>query len=168
VDALPFDPIAEARRNWEAHGWGDAADGMVAVTSVMRAQQLMHARVDEVLRPHGLTFARYELLMLLVFSRSGALPVTKASLRLQVHPTSVTSAVDRLVAAGLVTRQPHPTDGRGTLVAITEEGRHIALASTEELNARVFCRPELPPRRLQTLVATLTELRRRAGDFTRH
>lgn len=162
---LPFDPIAEARRQWEEHGWGEAAEGMAAVTSLMRAQQLVQARVDEVLRPLALTFARYELLMLLHFSREGALPVTKASLRLQVHPTSVTNAVDRLEQAGLVVRRPHPTDGRGTLVAITPEGRALALRATERLNDEVFARPGLPPRRLGGLIGTLTELRRAAGDF---
>ena len=162
---LPFDPVAEARRQWEAHGWGEAAEGMAAVTSLMRAQQIVQARVDEVLRPFGLTFARYELLVLLHFSRRGALPVTKASLRLQVHPTSVTNAVDRLAAAGLVVRRPHPTDGRGTLVAITDDGRARALASTDRLNDEVFTRPGLPARRLRGVVAALTDLRRSAGDF---
>jgi len=162
---LPFDPIAEARRQWEAHGWAEAADGMAAVTSVMRAHQIMQARVDDVLRPLGLTFARYELLMLLHFSRSGSLPMTRASQRLQVHPTSVTNAVDRLEAAGLVRRSPHPTDGRGVLVEITQQGRDIGVAATERLNADVFVAPGLPPRRLAGLLSSLTELRRRAGDF---
>jgi DNA-binding MarR family transcriptional regulator len=162
---LPYDPIDEARRHWTAHGWGDAADGMAAVTSLMRAQQIVQARVDEVLKPLGLTFARYEFLMLLHFSRSGAMPVTKASVRLQVHPTSVTNAVDRLQAAGLVERRPHPTDGRGTLVAITEAGRDAALTATGELNERVFSAPGLAPSEVPRLLSVLTALRRRAGDF---
>ena len=163
--SLPFDPIAEARRQWEAHGWAEAADGMAAVTSVMRAHQIMQARVDRVLKPFGLTFARYELLMLLHFSRSGDLPVTKASERLQVHPTSVTNAVDRLEAAGLVRRSPHPTDGRGVLVGITQEGRDLGLAATERLNAEIFVDPGVSSRRLTSLLSSLTELRCRAGDF---
>lgn len=162
---LPFDPIGEARRQWEAHGWGEAAEGMAAVTSVMRAQQIMQARVDQVLRPLGLTFARYELLMLLHFSRSGALPVTKASLRLQVHPTSVTSAVDRLEAAGLVVRRAHPTDGRAVLVQLTDSGRDLALRATEQLNSVVFRDLGLPRRRITSLVTIATEFRRAAGDF---
>lgn len=159
------DLVAEARRLWAAHGWEDAADGMAAVTSLMRAQQIVLARVDEVLRPHGLTFSRYELLMLLHFSRTGSMPVTKASQRLQVHPTSVTNAVDRLEAAGLVRRAPHPTDGRGTLVELTDAGRDLALRATEELNARVFAAPGLPRRRVTSLVSVLRDLRRGAGDL---
>ncbi|MEO9222953.1 MAG: MarR family transcriptional regulator [Mycobacteriaceae bacterium] len=159
------DPIEEARRQWVAHGWGEVSEGMAAVTSLMRGQQIMLARVDAVLKPLGLTFSRYELLMLLTFTRSGALPMNKASVRLQVHPTSVTNAVDRLSKAGLVIRKPHPTDGRATLVEITAEGRRQAEVATEKLNADVFAQPGLSPRRVGTLVSVLTELRRDAGDF---
>lgn len=163
----PLDPIAEARRQWEAHGWGEVADGMAAVTSLMRAQQIVLARVDEVLKPFGLTFARYELLMLLRFSRGAAMPMKKASLRLQVHPTSVTNAVDRLQAAGLVRREADPRDGRGVIVALTDDGAAAAAAATDALNAGVFADPGLTPRRVRSLVRTLTELRRSAGDFER-
>src|ERR1700709_1229728 len=104
---------------------------MAAITSVMRAQQIFLARVDEALRPFGLTFARYELLMLLHFSSRGSMPIKKASERLQVHPTSITNAVDRLEAAGLVKRMPHPDDGRATLLAATDAGRERALEATE-------------------------------------
>lgn len=159
-----MDPIAEARRQWEDHGWSAAAPGMAAVTSVMRAQQIYLARVDEVLRAFDLTFARYELLMLLHFSRAGSLPITKASARLQVHPTSVTNAVDRLERAGLVERLPHPTDGRATLVSVTDEGRRVALKATEVLNDEVFTQPGLSPRRVESLVSTIAELRKSAGD----
>lgn len=161
----PRDPIAEARRQWVAHGWSDVADGMAAVTSLMRAQQIMLARVHDVLKPFDLTFARYELLALLSFTRKGALPMSKASSLLQVHPTSVTNAVDRLEAAGLVRRQPHPGDRRGVLVEITEPGRAKALAATERLNAQVFAEPGLESDDVDTLVSVLTNLRRDAGDF---
>ncbi|MBO0853588.1 MAG: MarR family transcriptional regulator [Nocardia sp.] len=162
---LPLDPIDEAHRQWTAHGWGEVADGMAAVTSLVRAQQIVMARVDEALRPSGLTFSRYELLMLLSFSRTGALPMTVASARLQVHPTSVTNTVDRLEAARLVERVPHPTDRRATLIAITDAGRELATSTTEELNKRVFAEPGLPPDRLRQLLRLLAEFRHAAGDF---
>ena len=113
---LPFDPVAEARRQWVEHGWAEAAGGMAAVTSLMRAQQIVAARVEEALRPWALTFARYEVLMLLLLSRRGSLPMGRIGERLQVHPASVTNAVDRLEAQGFVRRTPHPTDRRATLV----------------------------------------------------
>lgn len=160
------DVIAEARRNWEDAGWASAAPGMAAVTSVMRAQQIYQAAVDDVLKPFDLTFSRYELLMLLMFSSRGSLPLKKASMRLQVHPTSVTNAVDRLSQAGLVERLPHPTDGRATLVSLTEDGRRIALKATEALNAAVFTQPGLSGKGVEALVSVLADLRRSAGDLT--
>ena len=114
------------------------ADGMVAVTSVMRAHQILLARVETALRPYGLSFSRYELLRLLAFSSTGALPITKASDRLQVHVTSVTHAIRRLEADGLVERLPHPTDGRTTLVQMTELGRSTVEDATVTLNDEVF------------------------------
>ncbi|MGH3722687.1 MAG: MarR family winged helix-turn-helix transcriptional regulator [Mycobacterium sp.] len=163
--SLQFDPVDEAHRHWVDNGWGEVADGMAAVTSVMRAHQIMLARVEDVLRPHGLTFSRYELLMLLSFSSSGSMPMAKASARLQVHPTSVTNTVDRLEEAGLVRRVPNPTDGRGTLVEITDAGRELGTVATADLNAKVFSQIGLSPSRTRTLVSVLTHLRRDAGDF---
>lgn len=162
---LPFDPVAEARRRWEAHGWVKAAPGMAAVTSLMRGQQIVLARVEEVLRPFDLTFARYEVLMILLFSRAGALPLSRLGDRLQVHPTSVTNAVDRLEEQGLVRRCPHPRDRRTTLAELTDAGRERALEATCELNERVFAHPGLRDEDIQALVDVLTTLRRDAGDF---
>lgn len=162
---LPFDPVAEARRRWESEGWTSAAPGMAAVTSLMRAQQIVLARVEEVLRSFDLTFARYEVLMLLLFSRGGALPLSRLGDRLQVHPTSVTNAVDRLEAQGLVRRSPHPSDRRATLAELTDAGRERATKATGELNDRVFSHPGLGAEGIDRLVEVLTELRRDAGDF---
>ena len=162
---LRFDPIFEARRQWTERGWGDAADGMAAVTSVIRVQQIFMARVGTALRPHGLTFARYEVLMVLLFSRTGALPLNKLGSRLQVHPTSITNAVDRLEEQGLIRRVAHPTDRRTTLAELTSRGRQTALAATESINAEVFSSPGFPPASVTALVEILGDLRAGAGDF---
>ena len=161
--SLPLDLIAEARRQWVAHGWTGAADGMAVVTSVMRVQQLLLAELDDVLRPFGLTFARYEVLMLLHFSRHGALPLGKIGVRLQVAPGAVTNAVDRLEDDGLVLRQPHPTDRRTTLASITSSGRNRALTATEQLNA-VFEDLTLTTTEQLRLVSLLGRLRAGGGD----
>ncbi|ANI38383.1 MarR family winged helix-turn-helix transcriptional regulator [Mycolicibacterium vaccae] len=159
------DPIATARANWERSGWGDVADGMVAVTSVMRAHQILLARVETALRPYDLSFSRYELLRLLAFSRTGSLPITKASDRLQVHVTSVTHAIRRLEADGLVERLPHPTDGRTTLVRITDLGRSTVEDATVTLNKDVFGDIGISPEQSRALADSIQTLRRSAGDF---
>ena len=162
---LPFDPIAEATRQWQAHGWDDAAAGMAAVTSVVRVQQIMMARVEEVLRPHELTFARYELLTLLFFSRTGALPLSRIGARLQVHPASITNAVDRCEAKGLVRRIPHPSDRRTTLAELTPAGRDLVVKATESMNREVFADLGLTGEDVDSVVTVLTRFRAAHGDF---
>lgn len=162
---LGFDPIARAREQWVEQGWDTAADGMAAITSLMRAHQIVLARVEATLRPLGVTFARYEVLMLLWFSKRGSLPMKVIGSRLQVHPTSVTNAVDRLQDAGLVTRSTHPEDRRAMLVALTPAGRELAERATKALNTEVFEQPVLAQRDVRALLDILTRLRRSSGDF---
>ncbi len=163
---LHIDPIAEARRHWEDRWGARSGQAMAAITSIVRAQQLLLARYDELLRPFGITFARYEALMLLLFTRTGELPVGKIGERLQVHRSSVTNAVDKLVVDGLVERVPHPTDGRATLIRITDAGRDVGTRATEVLNAEDFAVGALSVEDREALTRVLTTLRADAGDFT--
>lgn len=160
---LPFDPIDEAARQWGLRWKG--VDAMHAVTSLMRAQQIVLARLDALLRPHGLTFARYEALVLLVFSSRGSLPLGKMGERLQVHPTSVTSIVRRLDDAGLVLRVPHPEDGRAVLAEITDAGRRAVEAATRDLVGADFGLGPLSEDQLSELSELLRPVREAAGDF---
>ena len=160
---LPFDPIDEAARQWATH-WAGVTP-MHAVTSLMRVQQLVIGRLDALLKPHGLTFARYEALVLLVFSSRGSLPLGKMGERLQVHPTSVTSIVRRLEAAGLVVRRAHPDDGRAVLAEITPAGRDLVEAATKDLIGADFALGSLSEAELATLSALLAPVRKAAGDF---
>ena len=138
---------------------------MAVVTSVMRVQQLLLARADSALRPFELSFARYEVLMLLLFSSRGALPLGKIGERLQVNPASVTNAIDRLEEQGLVARAPNPSDGRGTLARLTEEGRARAAAATDAMNSRVFTDLGLGSEGIERLFELLRDVRHAAGDF---
>ena len=163
--ALDADPIAAAREQWVGHGWAEAAPGMAAITSLMRAHQIALARVEATLKPLGVSFARYEVLMLLLFSKRGSLPMKLIASRLQVHPTSVTNAVDRLESAGLVTREAHPDDRRALIITLTPEGRATAEKATAALNTEVFAQPGLSTRDVEQLVEVLGRMRHRAGDF---
>ena len=133
---------------------------MAAVTSIMRAQQVLLARVDERLAPYALTFARFELLRLLAFTRQGQLPLGKLGVRLQVHPTSITSAVDRLETQGFVERRRHPTDGRTTLAAITPTGRCTVERATTVLNGEIFTDIGLSDQDTERLYRLLERLRK--------
>jgi DNA-binding MarR family transcriptional regulator len=162
---LPFDPIAEAQRQWETHDWVAEAPAMAVVTSIMRLQQVFLSRADATLRPLELTFARYEVLMLLSFSQRGYLPLGVIGERLQVNAASVTNAVDRLEVQGLVERRPNPQDGRGTLAALTGPGRLRAQQATTLMNRNVFADVGMDQPDLQALFRSLSRLRHAAGDF---
>lgn len=160
---LPFDPIARAAQLWsERIG---PSDTMAAVTSIMRVQQILQSAVDGALKPHGLTFARYEALVLLTFARRGNLPMRVMGERLQLHPTSVTNIVDRLEADDLVKRIPHPTDRRTTLVEITDAGRARREAATEAVTSVDFGLQGLTGRQTEQLFELLARVRKATGDF---
>ena len=165
-EPLPRDPIAEARRNWEREGWTEAAGPMAAVTSIMRAQQLLLARADRVLKPFRLTFSRYEVLALLSFAREHRMLMKKASALLQVHPTSITNAVDRLEAAELVRREPVSTDRRAVNVVLTDRGLETVEGATRALNEELFLTTGFEEHEVQALVGALSGFRARCGDFT--
>jgi DNA-binding MarR family transcriptional regulator len=161
--SLPFDPIARAAENWEKHVGPSGI--MEAVTSVMRVQQIIQSAVDHALKPHNLTFARYEALVLLFFSRRGSLPMRVMGERLQLHPTSVTNIVDRLEADGLVKRVAHPTDRRTTLVEITDDGRTRREKATESVIDINFGLKGLTERQIGQLTELLAKARKSEGDF---
>jgi hypothetical protein len=141
---LPFDPIDRAAQIWERR-FGPSPS-MAAVTSIMRAQQILLGELDALLRPYGLTFARYEALVLLTFSRRGALPLGVIGERLMVHPTSVTNIISRLERQQMVVRRPNPSDGRGRLAA------EFGLGGYE-------------PGQLKEIFDLFLQLRLAAGDF---
>ena len=153
---------------WAEH-WPDEVPAvyasMRAVTSVMRVHQIVLARLDAMLRPHGITFSRYEALVLLVHSREGRLPLSRIGERLQVHATSVTNIVDGLTKAGLARREPNPADGRSALAVITDQGRAVAARATVELNEAHFGLPGMLDDDLEDLFRILRRIRISAADF---
>ncbi len=161
-DDAPFDPIAEARRQWNSHWGRSATPSMGAVTSIMRVEQILTARLNELLKPWDLTFPRYEALMLLYYSRRGALPLGKMGERLQIHPTSVTNTIDGLQKLGYVARTQHERDRRKWLASILPEGREVAELATEVLNRERFATAPLRKQDLETVYEVLRAFRHAA------
>jgi len=162
---LPFDPIAEAERHWRERWGEEPARAMSAITSVMRAEQILSARLNAALEPLGLSFPRYEALMLLYLSRRGALPMGKIGARLQVHRTSVTNLIDGLERDGLVTRSQHESDRRTVLAAITPSGRERAEQATELLHRSLFGTEPMDAGTMEALTALLGSFRAGADGF---
>ena len=162
VDRLPYDPVASSRRHWIAQGWDEAADGVAAVVSLMRGWQLCLNEANDVLRPLGLTFARYQILGLL---RGGErISLGQVGARLWVTPGTVTSSVGRLEAAGLLRRAPDPNDGRTVLADITPKGSRVFDEAVAQLNEGLFSSLPLSTDELAHLVGLMNKLRAAAGD----
>ena len=158
-----MDLVAEARRNWESADLGEVT-AMVSATSLARAHQIVLGRINQALTPFSLTFSRYEALALLSFARGGAMAMARMGERLQVHPTSVTSTIDRLERDGLVKRSPHPDDRRATLAMLTPAGRTIHAKATAALEDIRWGMGEIPDAQLDDLNHNLAYVRESAGD----
>jgi DNA-binding MarR family transcriptional regulator len=81
---------------------------------------LLTEAMDRGLAEQGLTRARAEVIWRL--HQHGPTTQRELSDALRCTPRNVTGLVDALEAAGLVTRSPHPSDRRATLVTLTEQG----------------------------------------------
>ncbi|MCB0872812.1 MAG: MarR family transcriptional regulator [Thermoleophilia bacterium] len=125
------DPVERARRQW-AERYADQS-GFVVLVSMLRSYALMVGELERVLRPLQLTLSRFEVLLLLSFTRDQRLPVMKLRDLLLIHGSSATYLVDRLAEAGWVSREPDPGDRRVSLVALTDEGRAVVEAGVSAL-----------------------------------
>ncbi len=65
-----------------------------------------------------------------VLARHGEMRLSEASEHLRIAPRSTTEVIDALEDRGLVTRRPDPDDRRATLIALTDDGAHVASAIT--------------------------------------
>jgi len=122
------------------------------------------------LAAYGLTVSRAHIVWEL--HRLG--PTTQKVLAdaIAVSARNVTGLVDALATTGFVTREPHPTDRRATLVTLTDQGTKAVLELVrdhEELAGLLFS--EMPRERFESLVAglddvinTLKALKAKASD----
>lgn len=158
-----MDLIAATRRNWTDSGLVEV-DAMVSATSIARAHQIMLGRINQALTPYSLTFSRYEALALLSFARHESMAMARMGERLQVHPTSVTSTVDRLERDRLVRRRPHPDDRRATLATLTKRGRRVLTDATAALESIRWGMGDLAADELTALTTATAQVRASAGD----
>lgn len=80
-------------------------------------------RIDRVFEAQGLNAASFDVLATL--RRSGPPYALNPSVLIDwtmVTSGTMTNRIDRLEKAGLVSRTPDPSDGRGSVVALTEKG----------------------------------------------
>jgi DNA-binding MarR family transcriptional regulator len=159
---LSYDPVEASRERWIEQGWSDSAAGMAAVVSIMRAEQIFLNEATDILRPLGLTFARYQVLGMLRWT--GPITLGKLGDRLWITPATVTNAIDRLENAALCRRVSHPDDARATLAEITAKGRKVFDKAVEQLNDNLFGKVGLTDQELDQLVRLVRKIRAGVGD----
>ena len=163
--AAPFDVVEASRRVWLERWDPEAASGMAAFTAILRSYQLLNDQVNQVMRSHDLTFARYEVLTWLATDPETALTLSWISKTLRIPPATVTNIIDRLEDEKLLRRVPHPSDARTTLAVITRRGRKVATDATQDLNATVYERIGLSERQRSLLIDLLAQLRASGNEF---
>jgi DNA-binding MarR family transcriptional regulator len=99
---------------------------MATIGRLGRLHALASARIESVLREHGLGIGEFDVLAAL--RRAGepfAMAPSALARLVMLTAAGMTNRVDRLVAAGLVEREPDPDDRRSVVVRLTPEGRTL-------------------------------------------
>lgn len=109
---------------------------LVLFTHLARTALFLDALQHECLEPHGLRFSEYSVLRVLRYAgpSSELTPTRLADLTL-ITTGGMTKIVDRLERSGLVGRRADPDDRRGVLVSLTDSGRALADAASDDYAA---------------------------------
>lgn len=165
LQPAPFDVVEGSRQVWLERWSPEAASGMATYTAILRSHQLLNADVNQVMRDHGLTFARYEVLTWLASDPTEPLTLSWVSRTLRIPPATVTNIIDYLEDEQLIRRVTHPSDGRTTVAEITDRGRAMSDDVTRALNDTVYEQIPLSEDRRALLIDLLRELRANGNEF---
>lgn len=158
------DPVDWARHYWLEQNLEGDEQRFLAMSSLLRYQRLVVDAVEAQLRKHKLNLTDYLVLMTLQLSEDGTRLVSNLARSLMVHATTATLATDRLQKRRLLSRRPHPTDRRATLITITSTGRKLVYKATSALNEIGFGLGDADPGQVDQLLTLLADLRKTAGD----
>jgi DNA-binding MarR family transcriptional regulator len=158
------DPVDWVHDQWAAKGGADP-EQLAAATSLMRAHHLVTARLQDAIRPHGLTPTSYLMLVTLSLSDRGTRRLSYLARYLMVHQTTVTQMIDQCEKRGLVERRAHPTDRRTTLAVLTRDGRALLRRATKDAAAAGFGLGEIDPATISELSASLRVVRHANLDY---
>jgi DNA-binding MarR family transcriptional regulator len=128
--------------------------------SIVRTAGLLGDALEQILRPAGVTTAQYNVLRILRGSEPKGLCRNEVRDRMLTRMPDMTRLLDRMEAAGLVSRQRDTEDRRLVSTRITRRGIEL-LDSLEEDVAAEHRRllGHLGPQRLQTLIDLLAAVR---------
>jgi len=128
-----------------------------ALDRLLELVVLLNDDMTRSLARDGLTTSRAAVLWQL--HHRGPLTQRELADALQVTARTVTGLIDGLAGTGFVTRQPHPTDRRATLVTFTEHGAATTQAlqhAQDEFTGLLF--DGMPDDRFDGLLAGLDDV----------
>ena len=164
VRPLPGDTGGGILATMERESWQDRL-GREAFLSLFLASNRFNEQLEEVCRAEGISHPQYSVLWVLCLADApGGLPMGELADGLLTRSADATRLVDRLLAAGHVTREPSPSDRRVVLVSPTEQGLRLFERLTAEIKAlhrrqwAGFTKEEL-----RELIRLLTVARLRGG-----
>jgi DNA-binding MarR family transcriptional regulator len=131
----------------------------IAVTELLSVTGQLTRRLRAVSNTRELTWSQVAIMARL--EEAGPLTTADLARAESVKPQSMGGTLAAMEGEGLVERQPHPTDGRQILYALTDEGREarkkVSLAKREWLLAAIA---QLSREEQKTLLAAVDIIRR--------
>jgi DNA-binding MarR family transcriptional regulator len=97
---------------------------IAAWRGLVRVEGAVRRELDAALREaEGLSLWDFAVLRALAGARGRSMRMTELAVAVDYTPSGLTRLVERLERGGLVRRDPCPEDGRGSVAALTPEGR---------------------------------------------
>jgi DNA-binding MarR family transcriptional regulator len=128
--------LDETMASWRRERPDLDLDAMGTALQMAQIMNLALRAVDDRFAAHGITSGEFDVLAALRRNGAGAALTPTALARVaMLSPAGMTNRLDRLEAAGLITRSPDPSDRRGSLVRLTRAGRTTADRALEDLVA---------------------------------
>jgi DNA-binding MarR family transcriptional regulator len=159
---MPADHIDALRAQWARELPDLDTTPMAIMGRALRLAQVVSPSIERTFADFGIDRGEFDVLAAL--RRSGPpfrLTPTDLYRSLLIPSGSLTHRLTRLEAAGLVARQPSPTDGRSSLVALTDEGRRrVEEAFRRDMAAEVALLADVPREDLDRLAELLRDVTR--------
>ena len=127
-----------------------------------RLDRALRREIDEVVRPHGLTLARYTALS--VIARRDGLSNAQLARRSYITPQSMSQVITALESDGLIERRPDRSHRRILRAKLTPKGRRVLASCDRDVDAlEREMLAEVPSRERDALIAHLTTCVHRLG-----
>jgi DNA-binding MarR family transcriptional regulator len=119
------DSIGRVIAEWRASRPDLRVEPIAITARLMRLHATLGPKLESAFQRFGLRGADFGVLATLVRLGDARVSQRRLAQELALSPGTISLRVDRLVAQGLVRRDPDPQDGRGALVSLTDTGREL-------------------------------------------